>query len=81
MSDNINFPVLGIFRNDDKNISAQDVRDLDRALTRSNVKHDFHYYDGAGHGFQDFVNFRQYVTAQTAHSWIKFFDFMGRQMG
>ena len=80
MSDNINCPVLGIFGNDDQNPSPQDVRDLDRALTASNVSHEFHCYDGAGHGFQDFVNKERYRATQTADAWNKFFDFMGRHM-
>lgn len=80
MSDNINCPVLGIFGNDGQNPSPQDVRDLDRALTRSNAKHEFHCYDRAGHGFQDFVNKQRYRATQTADAWIKFFDFMGLHM-
>lgn len=80
MSDQINCPVLGIFGNDDQNPSPADVVDLDKALNASNIIHEFHCYDGAGHGFQDFVNESRFKKEQTADAWGKFFEFMGRYL-
>jgi carboxymethylenebutenolidase len=64
MAGNIPCPVMGIFGDEDQNPSPEDVADLDAALTDAGVPHEFHLYDGAGHGFQDFVNPEQYRERQ-----------------
>lgn len=71
LADNIACPVMGIFGNEDKNPSPADVADLDVALTAANVPHEFHQYDGAGHGFQDFVNPERYREEQARDAWAK----------
>jgi len=78
LAGNISGPVLGIFGNDDQNPSPADVDDLDAALTAAGVPHEFHSYDGAGHGFQDFVNKKRFRPDQTADSWEKLFAFLDR---
>ncbi len=80
MADRINCPMLGIFGNDDQNPSPEDVKDLDAALNAANVPHEFHGYDGAGHGFQDFVNEERFRKEQTEDAWNKLFDFMDRHL-
>lgn len=72
----ITCPVLGIFGNDDQNPSPQDVDDLERTLSDAGVAHEFHRYDGAGHGFQDFVNPDRYRADQSQDAWTRFFAFM-----
>lgn len=47
----IQCPVLGLFGNDDLNPSADEVDRIDAELTRCGIAHEFHRYDGAGHGF------------------------------
>lgn len=47
----IECPVLGLFGNDDSNPSADEVDQIDAELTRCGIEHEFHRYDGAGHGF------------------------------
>src|SRR5437588_3004652 len=42
-------PVLGLWGNQDKNITPEKVAEFDKALTDAGVKHEFHAYD-AGHG-------------------------------
>ncbi|MBT3792859.1 MAG: dienelactone hydrolase family protein, partial [Rhodospirillales bacterium] len=77
LADQIPCPVLGIFGNDDKNPSPDDVDDLDKALDAVGVEHVFHQSDGAGHGFQDFVNTDRYRQVQSDDAWEKllaFFD-------
>jgi carboxymethylenebutenolidase len=76
LAKNINGPVLGIFGKDDQNPSQADVADLDAALNEAGVKHEFHSYDGAGHGFQDFVNKERFRPDQTADAWGKVFGFL-----
>jgi carboxymethylenebutenolidase len=73
----ITCPMIGIFGNDDKNPSPADVDDLDAALNAAGVEHEFHRYDGAGHGFQDFVNEERYRPESSDNAWRKvlaFFD-------
>lgn len=77
MAGNIPCPVLGIFGNDDENPSPADVDDLDAALAAAGVPHEFHRYDGAGHGFQDFCNDDRYRKEAAEDAWQKllaFFD-------
>jgi carboxymethylenebutenolidase len=44
-------PILGLFGNDDKFPTPEQVDELDRALTEAGKEHEFHRYDGAGHAF------------------------------
>jgi carboxymethylenebutenolidase len=48
---NLRCPLLGIFGNDDANPSPEQVDKLDLILTEHGLEHEFHRYDGAGHGF------------------------------
>jgi carboxymethylenebutenolidase len=44
-------PLLGLFGNEDSHPSPDEVAVLDRLLTEHGKEHEFHGYDGAGHGF------------------------------
>ena len=68
LADRMKCDVIGI---DDQNPSPEDVKDLDAALTAAGIQHEFHCYDGAGHGFQDFVNEERYRPEATEDSWAK----------
>lgn len=48
---NLRCPLLGNFGNDDAHPSPAHVDELDRILTEHGKDHEFHRYDGAGHGF------------------------------
>jgi len=76
LAGNIRCKMMGIFGNDDQNPSPADVADLDAALTAVGVEHVFHQYDGAGHGFQDFVNKERFRKEQTEDSWAKLLAFL-----
>lgn len=76
LSDRIPCPVIGIFGNDDQNPSPADVDDLDSALTAAGIAHDFHRYDGAGHGFQDFVDEDRYRPEAADDAWGKVMAFL-----
>ena len=80
LAGNITCPMLGLFGNDDQNPSPADVADLDAALVAAGVEHEFHAYDGAGHGFQDFVNKERYREAATIDAWAKVMDFLDRKL-
>jgi carboxymethylenebutenolidase len=44
-------PLLGLFGNEDKFPSPEQVDELDQRLTELGKAHEFHRYDGAGHAF------------------------------
>lgn len=80
LAGDIRCPVLGIFGNEDQGPSPQDVDDYSAALTANGVSHDFHRYDGAGHGFQDFNNPERYREAQSRDAWQKALAFFDQQL-
>lgn len=80
MAGNIPCPVMGIFGNEDQNPSPEDVDDLAAALTEAGVPHEFHRYDGAGHGFQDFVNPDRYREDQAKDAWTKIGAFFNQHL-
>lgn len=72
---NLGCPLLGIFGNEDAHPSPEHVDQLDQLLTELGKEHEFHRYDGAGHGFlaTDRPAYRQ-EQAQDAYLQIgKFF--------
>ena len=80
LANRIPCPVIGIFGNDDENPSPADVDDLAAALSNAAIAHEFHRYDGAGHGFQDFVNEDRYRGDATADSWDKLLAFFADRL-
>ncbi len=48
---NLRCPLLGLFGNDDSYPTPEQVDLLDKILTEHDKEHEFHRYDGAGHGF------------------------------
>ncbi|MCY4533678.1 MAG: dienelactone hydrolase family protein [Gammaproteobacteria bacterium] len=77
---NIPCPVLGIFGNDDQSPSPEDVDDYEAALNAAGVTAEFHRYDGAGHGFQDFTNEERFRETQSADAWEKVVAFLDRRL-
>lgn len=80
LAGNIRCPVLGIFGNDDQGPSPEDVDDYQAALESNGVPHEFHRYDGAGHGFQDFNNPERYRQAQSEDAWHKALSFFDQHL-
>jgi carboxymethylenebutenolidase len=80
LADRIPCPVMGIFGNEDQNPTPEDVNDMDAALTEAKVPHEFHRYDGAGHGFQDFTNPARYRETQAEDAWKKLTAFLGKTL-
>ena len=80
MASRISCPVLGIFGNDDQNPTPEDVDDYESALRDAKVPVEFHRYDGAGHGFQDFTNKERFREAQSKDAWEKTIAFLNTQL-
>ncbi len=73
-------PVLGIFGNEDQSPSTEDVDDYESALKGAGVPTEFHRYDGAGHGFQDFTNEDRFREAQSDDAWQKTLAFLKQHL-
>lgn len=80
LADRIACPVLGIFGNEDQGPSPDDVNDYEAALKAAGVSYEFHRYDGAGHGFQDFNDENRYRKAQSEDAWEKAIAFLNRHL-
>ena len=80
LADQIACPLFGVFGNNDQNPSPDDVSDISSALDDVGVAHEFHHYDDAGHGFQDFTNGDRYRPEQSRDAWTKLFEFLARSL-
>ena len=70
----ISCPLLGIFGNEDRNPTVEQVNDTEIALKREGKTYEFHRYDGAGHGF--FATDRAgYRPEQATEAWGRVFSF------
>jgi carboxymethylenebutenolidase len=80
LANRITCPVLGIFGNEDQGPSPDDVNDYEAALKNAGVSYDFHRYDGAGHGFQDFNDTDRYRKVQSDDAWEKALAFLDQHL-
>jgi carboxymethylenebutenolidase len=83
-SKDIGCPLLGSFGINDTNPSPDDVKKIDAELTRLGKWHEFHMYQDAGHGFQNFASPERYAPRAAQASWgelIAFFDHFLKQRG
>jgi carboxymethylenebutenolidase len=72
-------PLLGIFGNDDKHPTPEQVDLHEAELKRHAKSYEFHRYDGAGHGF--FYYFAPMYRPEAAmDGWAKIFSFFGQQL-
>ena len=72
-------PILGLFGNEDKNPTPEQVDRHEEELKKHNKTYEFHRYEGAGHGFfyYQYPAFRQ---AQAMDGWQKVFAFLERYL-
>ena len=72
-------PLLGLFGNDDKYPTPEQVNQLEAAVKQHGKDYEFHRYDGASHGF--FYYFAgMYRTEATMDGWEKIFAFFGDKL-
>ena len=69
-------PLLGIFGNDDRFPSPQEVDKLEAVLKELGKDYEFHRYDGAGHGiwYYDKPMYRQEAAMDSWDKVLEFFD-------
>jgi carboxymethylenebutenolidase len=72
-------PLLGLFGNEDKFPSPEQVDELEAELKKVGATYELHRYDGAGHGF--FATDRTMYRPEAAvDGWKRIFDFYGRYL-
>jgi len=70
-------PVLGLFGDEDRMPTPEQVTQHEEALKQHGKQYEFHMYPGAGHGF--FYHHTPMYRQQAAvDGWAKLFDFFGR---
>jgi carboxymethylenebutenolidase len=72
-------PLLGLFGNDDRHPTPEQVDQHEEELKRHGKEYEFHRYDGAGHGFF-YYHAPMYRPEQAMDGWAKVFDFFGRHL-
>jgi carboxymethylenebutenolidase len=77
---NLRCPLLGLFGNEDKYPSPDQVDELDRILTEHDRPHEFHRYDGAGHAFFS-VDRPSYRVEAANDGWERIETFFGTYLG
>ena len=72
----LDVPLLGLFGNDDKSPSPEQVNQHEAELKKYGKDYEFHRYDGAGHGFfyYDRPSYRQEQAMDGWEKVLAFFD-------
>src|SRR3954470_7607124 len=74
LTEKITAPILGLYGNDDKNPSPEDVNKTEERVKKAGKNYEFHRYDGAGHGFFNAPR-PAYRPEQAEDGWNKVFAF------
>ena len=78
-AEGLDCPLLGIFGNDDKNPTPEDVNKLEEVLKELGKDYEFHRYDGAGHGIW-YYDKPMYRQQQAMDSWNKVLEFFDKHL-
>jgi carboxymethylenebutenolidase len=78
-SDRIMSPMIGLFGNLDTGPSPEDVERIDKELTRLQVEHEFHAFDGVAHAFMD-PTAAIYSQAVADEAWSKAIAFLDAKL-
>jgi carboxymethylenebutenolidase len=72
---NINWPVLGIFGNQDQSIPVESVKQFASALNSSGIANEIYLYKGVGHAFAN-PSGDNYAPNETTDAWQKTLAFL-----
>jgi len=73
-------PLIGLFGNDDKSPSPDQVNKHEEELKKHGKNYEFHRYDGAGHGFF-YYDRPAYRQEQAVDGWKKIWVFLEKHLG
>lgn len=79
MTAGLSCPLLGIFGNEDRAPSPEQVDQHEAELKKHGKDYEFHRYDGAGHGIF-YYHRPMYRVEQALDGWAKVFAFLGKQL-
>jgi carboxymethylenebutenolidase len=79
LTEQVQAPILGLFGNEDRNPSPEQVDQHEEELKKHGKEYEFHRYDGAGHGFM-YYDRAAYRQEQAVDAWNKVWDFLGRKL-
>ena len=79
LTSELSCPLLGIFGNDDKSPTPEQVDQHEEELKKHGKTYAFHRYDGAGHAFWSYDR-EAYRPVQAMDSWAKVFEFYGKYL-
>ncbi|HEX6029638.1 MAG TPA: dienelactone hydrolase family protein, partial [Nitrososphaeraceae archaeon] len=71
----INWPVLGIFGDQDQSIPVESVNAFEQALNETGVTNEIYIYPGVGHAFAN-PSGDNYAPAETVDAWEKTLAFL-----
>ena len=72
-------PIFGIFGNEDKSPTPEQVNQHEAELKKHGKHYEFHRYDGAGHGFF-YYDRAAYRQEQAVDGWKKVFTFLEKTL-
>jgi len=79
MTKDLSCPLLGLFGNEDRAPSPEQVDQHEAELKKHGKDYAFHRYDGAGHGFF-YYHRPMYRVEQALDGWEKIFAFFGKHL-
>ena len=75
----IQWPVLGIFGDQDASIPVGEVNEFDALLDKLNVQNEIYVYPGVGHAFAN-PSGKNYAPQETQDAWQKTLDFLEKNL-
>jgi carboxymethylenebutenolidase len=79
LTKDLSCPLLGLFGNEDRSPSPEQVNQHEAELKKHEKNYEFHRYDGAGHGFF-YWNRPMYRIEQCMDGWSKVHAFFGKYL-
>src|SRR3954447_15169182 len=79
LAPNLRCPLLGLFGNEDRSPSPEDVDTMEAALKEHGKSYELHRYDGAGHAFFS-VDRPSYNLDAAKDGWKQIWSFFGREL-
>jgi len=80
MTPDLQAPLLGLFGENDRSPTPDQVAQHEAALKAAGKSYEFHMYPNAGHGFFYYDRPQAYAAEAAVDGWGKIWDFLGRTL-